>query len=109
MDVKGLVLGMTGRKQERKKIYKGNVVIVYIVVLLLFGVIAIGSKSLQNKDDAYRLREEELRASINEQLAIKEEYKAYDEYTHTKKYIEDVARNKLGLVYPDEIIFKAIE
>ena len=25
----------------------------------------------------------------------------------TKKYVEDVAKDKLGLVYPDEIIFKA--
>ena len=25
----------------------------------------------------------------------------------TKKYVEDVAKDKLGLVYEDEIIFKA--
>lgn len=33
-----------------------------------------------------------------------EEYKAY---VHTKSYIEQVAREKLGLVYEDEIIFEA--
>lgn len=33
-----------------------------------------------------------------------EEYKAY---VNTKSYIEQVAREKLGLVYEDEIIFEA--
>ena len=28
-------------------------------------------------------------------------------YTKTKKYVEDVAKDKLGRVYEDEIIFKA--
>ena len=45
----------------------------------------------------------------DEQLAIQAGLKKYDEYTHTKKYIEEVARTKLGLVYPDEIIFKPKE
>jgi len=27
-------------------------------------------------------------------------------YPGTKKYIEDVARSQLGMVYPDEIIFE---
>jgi len=28
-------------------------------------------------------------------------------YVQTKKYAEQVARNKLGLVYPNEILFQA--
>ena len=30
----------------------------------------------------------------------------YETYTQTKKYIEEVARDKLGLVYEGEILFK---
>ena len=100
---------MAVRKQERKKSYKGNILVVYIVVLLLFGVVMVGSRSLHVKDETYRQREAELQTQIDEQLAIQAGLKKYDEYTHTKKYIEEVARTKLGLVYPDEIIFKAKE
>ena len=35
---------------------------------------------------------------------IPEEFEAY---TQTKKYVEEVAKERLGLVYEDEILFKA--
>ena len=40
---------------------------------------------------------------LNEQKA---EIKDYESYAKTKEYTEEVARNKLGLVYPNEIIFE---
>ncbi|MBQ9764950.1 MAG: septum formation initiator family protein [Lachnospiraceae bacterium] len=100
---------MVGRGQERKKSYKSGMLVVYIVVLLLFGVVMFGGRTLRAKDNDYRLREEALKEQIAQQHAVTETLKQYDEYAHTKKYIEEVAREKLGLVYPDEIIFKAIE
>ena len=36
-----------------------------------------------------------------------EEISDLEAYTRTKKYVEDVAKEKLGLVYEDEIIFKS--
>ena len=38
-----------------------------------------------------------------------EEVKAYEEYVKTDEYIKDVAEEKLGLVDPNEIIFKPAE
>ena len=97
-------------RKERKPEKKNAVVlVVYIVVLLLFGMVMIGSHSLHARDEEYRQREAALQAQIDEQLAIQAGLKEYDEYTHTRKYIEEIARTKLGLVYPDEIIFKAKE
>ena len=37
-----------------------------------------------------------------------EEIKEYEKYTQTKKYVEEIAKNKLGLVYEGEIIFKDV-
>ena len=34
------------------------------------------------------------------------EIEEFEKYTHTKKYIEEVARDRLGLVYEGEILFK---
>ena len=50
---------------------------------------------------------------LNEQIAEEEqrseEIEEYRKYTQTKKYAEDVAKEKLGLVYEGEIIFKEEE
>ena len=35
-----------------------------------------------------------------------EEIAEYGKYTQTKKYVEELAKDKLGLVYDGEIIFK---
>ena len=47
--------------------------------------------------------------SLNEQIADeekrKEEIEAYKEYVETDEFVEDTAREKLGLVYEDEVVF----
>ena len=35
-----------------------------------------------------------------------EEIEEYKQYTKSREYIEEVAREKLGLVYEGEVIFK---
>lgn len=40
--------------------------------------------------------------------ARSEELVDLDAYTKTKKYVEEVAKDKLGLVYEDEIIFQEV-
>ena len=42
---------------------------------------------------------QELDKKLNEEIA------EYQEYTQTDEFVEDVAREKLGLVYDDEIVF----
>ena len=38
-----------------------------------------------------------------------EEIKEFQDYTETDAYVESLAREKLSLVYPDEIVFKVDE
>ena len=38
-----------------------------------------------------------------------EEIEEYGKYTKTKKYAEEIAKEKLGLVNEDEIVFKEEE
>ena len=45
-----------------------------------------------------QLEQEELRA---------EEIDELEEYVGRDEYVEDVAKEKLGLVYPNEILFEA--
>ena len=48
----------------------------------------------------------QLQKQIEEAKKRSEEVKAYEEYVKTDEYIKDIAEEKLGLVDPNEIIFK---
>lgn len=80
---------------------------IMLIVLAVFGVTAIGSVQLKQKNRSYQAREEALQEAIEEEEARAAEIEEFEAYTQTKKYVEDVAKDKLGLVYEDEIIFKA--
>ena len=53
------------------------------------------------------MREENLRAQVEEEKKRAEDLEEERVYVQTKQYIEKVAKEKLGLVNPDEIILKA--
>lgn len=97
---------MAGRKQRRKRRSKGGVIAISLVVMMLFAVIAYKSVELREKNQAYIEREENLRKQLADEEARREELEEYEKYVQTKKYVEEVAREKLGLVYENEIIFK---
>lgn len=80
---------------------------IIVIVLAVFGVSAVGSIQLKQKNYTYQAREEALLEAIAEEEKRAEEISALEAYTRTKKYVEDVAKEKLGLVYEDEIIFKS--
>lgn len=82
---------------------------IILIVLAVFGVSTIGGIRLRQKNRTYQEREEALEESIAEEQERASEIEELEAYTKTKKYVEDVAKDKLGLVYEDEIIFKASE
>lgn len=68
---------------------------------------AIGSLQLKQKNQTYQNREAALEKQIADETERSKEIEDLETYTKTKKYVEDVAKEKLGLVYEDEILFKA--
>lgn len=82
---------------------------IILIVLAVFGASTIGGLQLKQKNYAYQTREEMLMEQIAAEEKRAEEIEELEAYTKTKKYIEDVAKEKLGLVYEDEIIFKSKE
>lgn len=80
-----------------------------MVVISLAVVVKIGEASFREKDLEYQVREmnlEKQKAAEESRAAQLEEYKIY---VQTKQYIEKVAKEKLGLVKKDEILFKPDE
>lgn len=64
------------------------------------------SKETLEKKKAEKARLEHL---IEEEKQRTVEIADYRAYIETKSYIEEIAREVLGLVYPDEIIFKPVD
>lgn len=92
---------------RRRRQNKFGMFLVTTVVVMMLVVVAIKSIELKQKLAAYRVKEQALVEQIEEEEMRSEEIAEYEKYTQTKKYIEEVAKDKLGLVYDGEIIFKS--
>jgi len=97
----------TQRAMKRKKRMEFRLIVFTVLCLLL--VASFGKIRLHQKNDAYRRQEEELLAQISEEEERTEEIEELRKYVQTKKYVEEVAKERLGLVYENEILFKAEE
>lgn len=79
-----------------------------LAIVIMTFVVGVNSVSLKQKEEKYAAREEELLNLIEIEEARSEELVDLDTYTKTKKYVEEVAKDKLGLVYEHEIIFQEV-
>ena len=77
-----------------------------VVVGILIVVIMVAGAGLLRRLHKNNERIEELEAEIVKEEQRAEDIEEYRQYTKTREYIEEVAREKLGLVYDGEVIFK---
>ena len=104
---KGIINNMARKAADRKKRHnKMGMLLVTTVVLMMLIVVAVKSVELREKRTAYLAREEALMQEIEAEETRAEEIAEYEKNTQTKKYVEEIAKEKLGLVYEGEIIFK---
>ncbi|MDO5392954.1 MAG: septum formation initiator family protein [Eubacteriales bacterium] len=80
-----------------------------VVVMMLLAVLLFRSHALEVKNTAYAEQMAQLQEQIEMEQIRAEEMEKLPEYTQSQEYIEKTAREKFGLVYPDEIIFKAAD
>lgn len=100
-------LKVTGNNQKvNRKRRKTGMLTVSAVVLVLCAAMLIGSYQLSNKIHEYDAVEQNLLAQIEEQKQESAQLDKESEYVKTEDYIEQIARDKLGLVKKNEIIFK---
>ncbi|MCD7806814.1 MAG: septum formation initiator family protein [Lachnospiraceae bacterium] len=80
--------------------------VVCVLVIVIAVVFAVNSGALMSKKAEYQAQLDSLEAELESETAREEELEEYEKYTQTMKFVEEVAREKLGMVYEDEIIFK---
>jgi len=82
-------------------------------VLVIAGVLTwifwTKTESLKQKEQDAIQKEELLKQQIEEQDERTEELNERKKYVQTDEYIIEVARDKLGLIMPEEILFKEKE
>jgi cell division protein DivIC len=105
----------SNRKKRRKKTpaflktkneNRIGMFVAFLAIMTLTVVVGVNSISLRQKNAVYQAREDELKAQIADEDARALELDELSTYVKTKKYAEEVAKDKLGLVYENEIIFQ---
>ncbi len=94
---------------RRKYKNRTGVGVIAFVVLILCGIVAYRRIGLEKESYEKNLTINRLEAAYQEQVERKQEIDDFRLYSQTPQCIEDIAREKLGLVYEDEIIFEAQE
>ena len=90
---------------KKKKSHKAAMVTIFIVVAFFCGTLSISNMNKQKELDREQKEIERLEAEIAAQEKRTLDLNDLKVYVKTMRYVEEKAK-ELGLVYPDEKIFK---
>ena len=93
---------MAGKKDRR---FRKNYRFISMVVVFLCGGVLINSHSLRQTRMQQKTELELLKKNIAQEQKKREALKEKQADLNSKDFIEREAREKLGLAYPDEILF----
>ena len=91
------------RKRQQNKF---SMLLVTMVLVMIMIVVSISGRKLREKIDAVSETQTRYERLLQEEEKRKQDIEEFGKYTQTKKYVEEVAQDKLGLVYEGDIIFK---
>ena len=91
------------RKRQQNKF---SMLLVTMVLVMIMVVVSISGRKLREKIDAVSETQTRYERLLQEEEKRKQDIEEFGKYTQTKKYVEEVAQDKLGLVYEGGIIFK---
>lgn len=94
------------KKRRKRQQNKNGMIWIAVIVMTLLIVMSTQIVNLHEKNETYLAKEETLKSQLEEEKERSDEIKDYEKYTKTQKFIEDIAKSKLGLVYDNEIVFK---
>jgi cell division protein DivIC len=99
------VIRMRKTERKEKKHRKSMRIIALVLVIACLG---LGFKTWQvhQEIEEYAVVQEEVSKQISEAEKLQEDIREKLEYQKSDAFIEDIARDKLGLIFENEIIFK---
>ena len=97
------------KKVHKKRRRRTSLYLVAILAAIFVATMVVQGVTLSADCDKLSAEQTELEAKKKQLEEEREEIQSKSEYMKTDAYIEDVAREKFGLAYDDEIIFKAAD
>lgn len=99
---------MARRKVAYRKRHQNrfSMFLVTLVVVMVMAVVAVRSVELKQKIETKSQELQQVLEQIEAEKRRAETIEEFSKEVQTKGYIEDIAREKLGLIYEGEIIFK---
>lgn len=91
---------------RKKKRDLAPVIVAVVIIVLFCGYMGYRGHLLRQTKASLEQDIQVLEGKIEEENARTQELEEFELYTHTKKYAEEVAKDVLGYVYEDEIVFK---
>ncbi len=92
---------------RKKKQNRMGMIMVAFIVIIFCSIIGYKTRELKHKRDDYNNKITALQSQIDYEKQRSLDLAEYEKYTKTSKYVEEVAKDKLGLVYADEIVFES--
>ena len=96
----------TKKKKRATNYNRLGLLAITAVVLLFLGGLYMSSRNLEQKLQVYEAKKETLNRQIAEERERTVEIDELKAYMQTDAYAEEVARERLGLVKPNEIVFE---
>lgn len=96
------------RKLQERRVKRSMQLIVFVVVIFTF-TLCISGATMYAKNSEYDKLINQLEQQLEEEENRTQEITDFEEHTNTDAYIEEVAKEKLGMAYPNEIILKSKE
>lgn len=93
------------RKSSRRQSRIASLMIIATVVTVCV-LVAVLASDLHRRSRDLSQTETMLQQRIEQATATHDSLVAQEEYMKTNQYIEDMAKEKLGMVYPDEIVIR---
>ena len=104
---------MAKAKEPRRKVAyrkrnqnRFSMVLIIMVVALITITVAIRCAQMNQRIEVLEAQKQELEIQLEAEKLRAAEIEEFGKYTKTKAYYEEVATEKLGLVYDGEIVFK---
>lgn len=99
------IIELRKEKVEKQKRNIWGMVLITVIVLLMIFIMLYQKKKIVDTMASYDVRYETLQKSIKEEKKHAKEIEKEKEYMQSDEYIAQVAREKLGLVKDNEIVF----
>ena len=91
---------------KKRRTNSGGLLMITFVLTILLCAIGFNTYTQKQKQAELLSREAELDNQISQEIDRSHELAEFRKYTQTQAYIEEVAKDKLGLVREGQIVFK---